>query len=63
MTAIKVKTKGVIRPDPVLDTEALLTAFDSLVDSLGANLQIDADTAKRLEKMREDKAVKKAKNP
>ena len=61
MTAIKVKTKGVIRRDPATETEALLSAFDSLVDSLGANIQLDAETEKRLNQMREDSNAKKAK--
>lgn len=61
MTAINIKTKGVIRRDPALDNEALLSAFDELVKATGATINLDPDQAKRIDKIRQDAQAKKPK--
>lgn len=55
MSEIKIQSKAV-RRDPYQDSEALLDAFDALVDSLDAGVQLTPEVSERLSKMREDKA-------
>lgn len=59
MSEIKIQSKAV-RRDPHQDSEALLDAFDALVDSLSATVQLTPEVSERLNKMREDKAKRQA---